>query len=256
MECERYAIWFIPPEDSPLARFGRAWTGWCPESGSRQKGGALSRFADLHANLPAHLRLGGLHVSISPSFRLAEGRSPWALERALAEFAASMSPITLPPLRLEIKGTRVRLAFDPAPLALTELAAAVAEALRPLHRIVSSDGAASAEMSGHGEAIRRADVADATDPAVRPCFWLSGSSSAAARIVEKLTPILAPILEEPITLSDLTLIYDPGGNRPWRVLERFELQESAGTAERPIAAGMDCIGPKLFMPLLPTEWAA
>lgn len=255
MECERYAIWFVPPEDSPLAKFGRAWTGWCPESGSRQKGSALSRFADLHANLPAHLRLGGLHAPISPSFRLAEGRSPWALERALAEFAASMSPITLSPLRLEIKGTRARLAFDPAPLALTELVAAVVEALRPLHMIAPIDAMASAETTGNGAVIQPADAAD-RNPAMWPCFWLSGSSSAAPRIIEKLTPILKPIIEKPITLSDLALIYDPGGNRPWRVLERFELQESAGTAERPIAAGMDCLGPKLFMPLLPMERAA
>src|SRR5690625_4219454 len=219
MDCERYAIWWVPQENSPLARFGSAWTGWCPERGSRHKGGALSRFADLHANLPASLRLGGLHAPIGPSFRLAEGRSPWALERALAELATSLSPITLSPLRLELKDSRVRLTVEPAQAALTKFTVKISEALRSLHGIAPIDGAANDYAARKGTAGRQAhgsDAADAEDLTMQLCFWLSGSSGAAAKIIERLTPVLAPILAESTTISDLALICDPGGNRPWR----------------------------------------
>src|SRR5690625_273589 len=248
MKCERYAVWWVPQQDSRLARFGAEWTGWCPERGSRDPVSELSRFADTHANLPAALRLRGLHAPIGPAFRLAEDRSPWALERALAECAARMAPIALSPLRLEIDDNRVRLAFEPAQAALTELVSDVTEALHPLHMIAPLDGAASTGMSVNSGMARR-DDAGAAESAMRPCLWLSGSSSAAAEIMARLAPILAPILDEPAMLSDLALICDPGGNRPWRVLERFELQGSPGAGQRPIPSGMDCFGPRLFTPL-------
>lgn len=245
MKCQRYAVWWVPQQDSRLARFGAQWTGWCPERGSRHPGSALSRFADIHANLPAALRLRGLHAPFGPAFRLAEGRSPWALERALAEYAAHMVPIALSPLRLEICDNRVRLAFEPTQTALTELIADITETLRPLHMTTPLDVTAGADPSARGEMMRQ----DNAGSALRPCLWLSGSSSAAAEIMARLSPILAPILDEPATLSDLALICDPGGNRPWRVLERFELQGSPGAGQQPIPSGMDCFGPRLFTPL-------
>lgn len=245
MKCERYAVWWVPQRDSRLARFGAEWTGWCPEKGSLHRGGELSSFAEAHANLPAGFRLGGLHAPFGSAFRLAEGRSPWALERALAELAARTPPILLPSLRLERRKNRLRLGFGQPPLALAQLIEAVAETVRPLRMTSPLAEMARPEASVNDEPVLK-DASERGKAALRFGFWLTGSSSTSASVSAELEPILAPILASPPVLSDLALICDPGGNRPWRVLERFELQGGPETGLQPTPSGMDCFGPRLF----------
>lgn len=244
MRCERYAIWWVPQRDSRLALFGQAWTGWCPERGSLHRGGELGRFARTHANLPLALSLGGLHAPFGTSFRLAEGRSPWALERAVTELSARMPAISLPALRLENCNNRVRLTFGREP-ALAHLVDEIAATVRPLRMIACHPRMEEGAAENGGKAL------DGETPrTARFGIWLTGTTSAADQIMAELQPVLAPILAEPVTISDLSLVCDPGGNRPWRVLERFELQGGVETSRRAMPSGMDCFGPSLFTPLV------
>lgn len=251
MECERYAVWWVPHADSGLARFGAEWMGWCPDRGVSHARGRLGKFAKAHANLPPALRLGGLHAPFGSAFRLAENRSPWVLERAIADLAGRIQPIPLPRLRLEARDGRVMLATEHPQTPLAQLIDSVAETVRPFRMTSSLAAMAGAGMPAAAKPIAQTNPCQ-TERAARFAFALTGRSAATREIMAELGLILDPILAEPQILSDLALICDPGGNRPWRVLERFELQGGPETGLRPQPSGMDCFGPLVLTPLLAT----
>ena len=97
----RYAIYFAPPADSPLARFGAAWLGRDAETGARLARPAVEGFSDERLErITATPRGYGFHATLAPPMRLAEGCTRGMLDAALASFAASREPFQSPPLRL------------------------------------------------------------------------------------------------------------------------------------------------------------
>ena len=98
---DRYAIYFTPPADSPLARFGAAWLGRDAETGARPARPAVEGFSDERLERITDIPRGyGFHATLAPPMRLAEGCTPDALDEALASFAAPREPFQSPPLVL------------------------------------------------------------------------------------------------------------------------------------------------------------
>ena len=98
---DRYAIYFAPPADSPLARFGAAWLGRDAETGAHLAQPAMEGFSDERlARITAAPRGYGFHATLAPPMRLAEGCTHGMLDEALAGFAAAREPFRAPPLRL------------------------------------------------------------------------------------------------------------------------------------------------------------
>ena len=62
--------------------------------------------------------------------------------------------------------------------------------------------------------------------------------------MEKLQPVLEPILREPRQLHDLALMGDPGEGRPLRVLQRYDLRD---WPLRQASNAMPCYGPDVLM---------
>lgn len=261
MDCVRYAIWWVPRPETALGRFGADWTGWCADRGVTQARRALSALSRPRAGVPGAVRLRGLHATVCPPFRLAEGRSPWALENALAELARRTAPIRLPRLHLTVDGGRVVLAPMRPNEALTRLLAGAAEAVMP--SVVSAGYAAltgDGLVAAGGIVLPDRPVAQAAAPAVPQRFGVALTDrmapAEAAEIVAELAPVLGPVLLRPQTLADLALVGDPGGGRPWRLLDRFTLDgECAGAGPR-LPAEMDCTGPSLITPIGSDDRAA
>lgn len=88
----RFAIYYLPPEGSDLARFGASWLGWDVHNG------AAAPQPDMPFDIEAATRAPrkyGFHATIKPPFKLAEGKTAAELQEALVEFCAVQSAVTV-----------------------------------------------------------------------------------------------------------------------------------------------------------------
>jgi putative phosphonate metabolism protein len=133
----RYAIYYTPPEGSPLARTGAAWLGRDAFSG-RPVPHPVDAFlpAETVGRLTTAARRYGFHATLKAPFRLEEGRSEAELIAALDQFAAS---VTLFPVDLEIDRIRgfFALTSKGESKALDGLAANVVAAFEPFRAPLS-----------------------------------------------------------------------------------------------------------------------
>jgi putative phosphonate metabolism protein len=98
MQATRYAIYYLPPKDSPLAAFGSGWLGYDIESG-----GAVAQPDLPGIDLPAMTeepRRYGFHATLKAPFALADGATEADLLAAATRFAARTRPAAGPELVL------------------------------------------------------------------------------------------------------------------------------------------------------------
>jgi phosphonate metabolism protein PhnN/1,5-bisphosphokinase (PRPP-forming) len=120
----RYAIYYVPPPASPLARLGARLLGRDVESGAEVP------FLPLEGVPPEEQRERtqsarhyGFHATLKPPFRLNEVTTAAKLEAALRAFAAATPPVTLPGLALQPLGGFLALQPSARSTALEALAA-------------------------------------------------------------------------------------------------------------------------------------
>lgn len=101
----RSAIYFLPDPKSALARCGARWF-------------ASERISDWTAQPSIY----GFHATLKAPFAVAEGKTPDALEAALAAFCASRSSVKVGPLRLARMSGFLALVPERPPPALEQLA--------------------------------------------------------------------------------------------------------------------------------------
>ncbi|MFO1141678.1 MAG: DUF1045 domain-containing protein [Amaricoccus sp.] len=95
-EWRRHAIYFAPPENGPLARFGAAWLGWDPVAGvPRGRGRVFAGLPCPRAELVAGPDRYGFHATLKAPFRLAAGCDEAGLREALAALAARHRPFEI-----------------------------------------------------------------------------------------------------------------------------------------------------------------
>lgn len=92
MQITRYAIYWLPPQDSPLARFGAQWLGWDLTDGP-QPAPALPLPAH---DLSASARKYGFHATLKAPFRLAPNTTAEALTERLRQICAGITRFDLP----------------------------------------------------------------------------------------------------------------------------------------------------------------
>ena len=91
---QRFAVYYAPRPDDPLASAGAAWLGRDPETNTRITGPDLPGLA----NVTAEARRYGFHATLKPPMRLAPGRTWFALRDATERLAGSLPAFDLPPL--------------------------------------------------------------------------------------------------------------------------------------------------------------
>lgn len=87
MSFHRYAIYYVPT-DGALASFGAAWLGWDVARATEVVQVAVPGISDV-TSAPGRY---GLHATLKPPFRLAEGKAFADLQSAIAPLAASCPP--------------------------------------------------------------------------------------------------------------------------------------------------------------------
>lgn len=208
-EYRRYAIYDPGPE--ALADFGAEWLGWDTRRAceTRGLGGAL-------ADTPGRY---GFHATIKAPFRLAPGCSPAALVAAFEQVCAGLAPVAAQPgLQLRRIAGVLALVFDPQPVAVGALAAAVVRGL---------DGF-RAPLTPEERARRRPELLTAAQRALldrwgypwvmeefRYHMTLTGALSSDVELGarQRLAPLLAGLLPCPHPISALALMGEDGAGR-------------------------------------------
>lgn len=126
----RYALYFAPPAQSPLWRFGSAALGYDAEAGVEAAPLPLRRFdAARWHEITAEPRRYGFHGTLKAPFRLAPGRSEAELQAACARFAQNRAGFASPGVKLASIGRFLALRLAAPSAALDRLAAGTVAAL-------------------------------------------------------------------------------------------------------------------------------
>lgn len=223
----RYAVFWVPPAGSGLARFGAEWLGWDTEAGRPvpQPALALPRPLEQITRTPHRY---GFHGTLKPPFALAADTDATSLDRALAALAARLprasAPGLMPSTRL---GFLALVPTGPAP-ALDGLAAAC---MRHLDRFRAPPGAAElAQRRAAGLTPRQEDNLTRWGyPHVLDDFrfhlTLSGrlQPGESEALIAAATARAGPHLDPELKLDDICLFGDPGAGREFRLLRRYSL---------------------------------
>lgn len=134
MHFTRYAVYYTPPEGA-FSAFGAAWLGW-----DAARGAAVAHpdMAGLPvAEITETPRKYGLHATMKPPFRLAEGQDEAGLRDAFAKFCAQAQPVLLDGLTVTALGRFLALMPEGDTTALDALAARTVRAFEPFRAPLS-----------------------------------------------------------------------------------------------------------------------
>jgi len=106
----RYAIYYAPEPNEPLAAFGRAWLGRDAETGAAVDQPPLDgRTPQWVADVTAEPRRYGFHGTLKAPFHLSDGTTEDDLLRAATSFAAVRPSVAVPRLVLRAIGDFIAL---------------------------------------------------------------------------------------------------------------------------------------------------
>lgn len=237
----RYAVCWSPARDSALGEFGVNWTGWCPEFGEYADLDGERWVAPRRVNLPEALTNRGLIANIRSPFRLAEGRSRWSLERALDALVQKTPEIQMPDMVPMISGNQVIMAPNRTPQAVARLVEQVADMVR-LFQAVPAPATPRAER----EPADDLPPTDSGQPVVETFHVpITGrlTKDEAHRTVDWLGPVMSSLFADAGPIRAIDLMGDPGGGRPWRLVERYRLATDLSRWGIPsMPMGMACLG--------------
>lgn len=227
---QRYAIYFTPDRSSELARFANAWIN--DEPGASVFGDQVPWSGlidpDYRRSITSAPRTYGFHATLKPPFFLAQGKELGDLETAVAEFAAARPRILLPNLQLDILGDFLALRL-PGPVEdLDRLAADAVRALDAFRRPASEEELALRRGVGLTER-QEALLVEWGYPYVMEEFRFHMTLSTRldetgqSRLLSILKPIVAPLIEKPITIEAVSLVEQPESGARFIERGRFPL---------------------------------
>lgn len=226
---KRYAIYYAPPEGSPLARLGAAWLGYDAATGLDVD------FPHDVPNLPApretlvrEAARYGFHATLKPPFALVEGISAADLDEALRAVVATQAPIVAPALRVagDLGFACLRPGHPSAEL--DALAAACVTGLDLLRAPLTPAELAHRRRAGL-DTTEDANLRNWGYPYVLGLFRFHISLTGRLPRVEvneaaaALGRLFAPVLGPQFGIDDICLFGDPGEGGRFRLLRRYRL---------------------------------
>lgn len=225
----RYAVYYAPPADHPLARLAAAWLGRCPEGGAVPPRPAVAGFADDALDrVVAEPARYGFHGTLKPPFRLRQGHRPEELHERLADLAQALHPFELPPLGVTAIGRFLAIVPRTAAPILDAVAAACVtglDLLRAVPTVAELARRRQAPLDRRQEALLdRWGYPHVLD---RFRFHLTLTGPLSIEDQAALQPVLAertaPVLAAPLPFADLALFVEPEAGQPFRLERRFPL---------------------------------
>ncbi len=228
MTFTRYAIYYAPPAGADWSRFGARWLGWDMETGTGAAHPDHPALAGLDiAAITQVPRKYGLHATLKPPMRLADGATVEALDKACAALAATQAPVVLDGLELARLGRFLALRVTGDETALKALAAACVRELDTFRA-----PAPEAELARR----RAAGLTDAQEenltrwgyPYVMEAFkfhiTLTGKlpKPELPAVEAALAETLLPLLPAPFEIRDLALMGEDRDGR-FHLIHRYAL---------------------------------
>jgi len=225
MTIPRYAIYWAPPADSSLARYGASWLGRNAESEKP----VAPLLSESDQALVAEPRRYGLHATLKPPFAMAKGQSFEALEEALALFAAARPAVHLGRLQVtNLKGFLALCTPNRVP-ALHDLADACVREFDPFRAPSSEAELAKRRKVGLNPA-QEAHLTRWGYPYVLDQFTLHVTltqrldDATRARLQARLEEDLTEILAQDYAVTDLALFEEPASGAPFMLRRRFKMR--------------------------------
>ncbi|PJE34466.1 phosphonate metabolism protein [Pseudooceanicola lipolyticus] len=227
MTYSRYAIYYAPPETAGWTRFCTGWLGWDMLSGRPADHPEATGLPRPISEITATPRKYGLHGTLKPPFRLAEGTTAAGLEAACADLAATLAPFELAGLRLTRLGRFLCLQPSGPAEALAALAGAC---VQQLDRFRAPAGTAElARRRAAGLSPRQEDNLTRWGyPYVLEDFrfhiTLSGRlpKDQIGAVESWLAPRLTPLLPDGFTVPDIALVGEASDGM-FHLIRRFPL---------------------------------
>ena len=221
---ERYAI-FYTPRPGQFADFCASWLGWDSVHGRKAKHPSIGD-VDV-ATLTQTPRKYGIHGTLKPPFRLADGQNATDLEQATADLAATIAPVMLAGMGL--KHHRGFLALRPRGdgTALASLAQKIVETLDRFRAPAPESELNRRRKAGLSER-QEANLQRWGYPYVGEDFHfhltLSGRIDPAlgAEVTDMLAPHLLPLVPRPFPIDRITLMGEDQ-NGMFHEIRSFEL---------------------------------
>ncbi len=224
----RYAIFWLPPEGSAMAAFGRDWFATCPHDGETGAAADFGLPADLAAEATLRPRRYTLHGTIVAPFRPAEGVCGDRIATELRAFCARRVTRRTAPLRLTRLTRHLALVPAGGTAQLDWLAAECVTHFNRFRAPVTDADLARFPPQRHSPRQRQ-HVSEFGYPYVLSDFvfhvTLAGPlAPEQLDLVEAaLAPALVPLTAAPLEIAGLCLLGDPGGEAPFRLIARCPL---------------------------------
>ena len=235
----RYAIYFVPPPDTDLAKFGVSWLGWDID---RAETKTLDAFRNLnheaHTSFVQNPKKYGFHATLKAPFRLRPGTSVEGLLAAVDKIA-SRRPV--------VRGLKLALGDLGSFLALITVSE-----MRELNSLseafVVGLDAFRAPMNSEERARRRPESLKVNQrrylerfgyPYVKEEYRFHMTLTGQLKQVDRdtaythLQTVVDPILQTPLDIAEVAVVVQDVPTEPFRVLKRFSLGGSghAGISE-------------------------
>ena len=217
----RYAIYFVPSEETALGAFGARWF-----HGDESFGDGLEPAT--RRPLTQKARRYGFHATLKAPFHLIEDANPAALSSSLAGFTAQRPIATAPSLVLQpLSGF---LAMVPSALApeLEALAQACVELFEP-YRASPSDAELARRRAVGLTPRQESNLRRWGYPYVAEDFRFHMTLTdrlaqpELRSIAAALQPFVTPFARQPLVIESLALVRQETADRVFEMVERFPL---------------------------------
>ena len=223
-EFKRFAIYYAP-EAGALADFGASWLGWDLAAGMPVIHPQIAG-VDV-AGLTATPRKYGLHGTVKPPFRLAEGTDFEALAAATERLCAAQAPVILDGLALSRIGGFLALTVTGDCASLNTLAATMVRGLDDFRAPLSDAELArrrKSRLNARQDALLRQWGYPYVMEEFRFHITLTGRLPKGGEDIIRghLEPLIAPLLPSPFRINDLCLVGEDG-NGMFHLIRRCTL---------------------------------
>lgn len=225
----RYAIYYVPPHDTPLADFGAAILGYDVESGRSRERLALPDIAESHlVSMTRRAARYGFHATLKAPFRLAAGRSRIDVLKLAADTADRCHPVEIWGLELAMLGNFAALRPQQTCPELDGIAAKFVRDLDPLRAVDARDQSKwpPGKLSPReGELLEAWGYPYVLDQ-YRFHMTLTDALNAnqAAEILLALKLAAANVTSLPLTIDAVTVVEEINPTAPFRAIARFRLR--------------------------------
>ncbi|MCB1511857.1 MAG: DUF1045 domain-containing protein [Hyphomicrobiaceae bacterium] len=226
----RYAIYFVPAQETPLARFGATWLGYDSSRRLDVLHPPVDGLApDAVRAATAEPRRYGFHATLKPPFTLAEGRDEKALVEAARDFAQEQTSVVLPAAEVSAIGRFLALVPSEPASPLNDLAGACVEAFERF-RAPLSEADYARRLSKPLTDRQREHLEAWGYPYVFDQFRFHMTLT--GPLDEPLRALLLPALRSayaeiaaPVVIDAVTVLCQPDRAGRFHVLERFAFRQ-------------------------------